>query len=103
MTLFTRRKALALMGGTAAAASLATPALASGRKITVGALRFTSHSGSFIGFERGYFAEAGLDVEFKFFQAATPMAVAIASGGVAMRSRPCPVVWSRWPTKARSR
>ncbi len=82
MTTFTRRKALALLGGSAAAAGLASPALASNRKITVGALRFTSHSGSFIGFERGYFAEAGLDVEFKFFQAATPMAVAIASGDV---------------------
>lgn len=81
MSNLTRRKTLALMAGTAAA-GLATPALATGRKITVGALRFTSHSGSFIGFERGYFAEAGLDVEFKFFQAATPMAVAIASGDV---------------------
>ena len=62
MTNFTRRKTLALLGGSAAAAGLASPALASNRKITVGALRFTSHSGSFIGFERGYFAEAGLDV-----------------------------------------
>ncbi|MGR3760134.1 ABC transporter substrate-binding protein [Roseobacteraceae bacterium NS-SX3] len=82
MTAWTRRKALALMGGTAAAAGLAAPALAANRKITVGALRFTSHSGSFIAYERGYFEEAGLDVEFKFFQAATPMAVAIASGDV---------------------
>jgi NitT/TauT family transport system substrate-binding protein len=48
----------------------------------VGALRFTSHSASFIAYERGYFAEAGLDVEFEFFQAAQPMAVAIASGDV---------------------
>ena len=29
---------------------------------------------------QGYFAEAGLDVDFAFFQAAQPMAVAIASG-----------------------
>jgi NitT/TauT family transport system substrate-binding protein len=52
------------------------------KKIKVGALRFTSHSASFIAYERGYFAEAGLDVEFEFFQAAQPMAVAIASGDV---------------------
>ncbi|MGI9371562.1 MAG: ABC transporter substrate-binding protein, partial [Hyphomicrobiales bacterium] len=51
-------------------------------KITLGALRFTSHSPSFIAFERGYFKEQGLEVEFKFFQAAQPMAVAIASGDV---------------------
>jgi NitT/TauT family transport system substrate-binding protein len=77
-----RRGAMALMGGAAAASALSTPALAMNRKITVGALRFTSHSGSFIAFERGYFAEAGLDVEFEFFQAAQPMAVAIASGDI---------------------
>lgn len=77
-----RRSAVALMGGTAVAAGLAAPALAANKKIKVGALRFTSHSGSFIAQERGYFADAGLDVEFEFFQAAQPMAVAIASGDV---------------------
>ncbi|MEM6619397.1 MAG: ABC transporter substrate-binding protein [Pseudomonadota bacterium] len=82
MTALNRRTALALMGGTLAAGALSAPAIASGRKIKVGALRFTSHSGSFIALERGYFADAGLDVEFEFFQAAQPMAVAIASGDV---------------------
>ncbi len=82
MTLITRRKTLALMGGTIAATALAAPAVAANKKIKVGALRFTSHSGNFVGFERGYFADAGLDVEFEFFQAAQPMAVAIASGDV---------------------
>ncbi len=82
MTVLNRRKALVLMGGAAAASTLAAPALASGKKIKVGALRFTSHSGSFIAHERNYFKDAGLDVEFEFFQAAQPMAVAIASGDV---------------------
>ena len=77
-----RRKAITLIGGAAATAGLARPALSQNRKITVGALRFTSHSGSFIAFERGYFADAGLDVELRFFQAAQPMAVAIASGSI---------------------
>ena len=77
-----RRKTLALLGGAAAASAIGAPAIAMNRKIKVGALRFTSHSGSFIAFERGYFKEAGLDVEFKFFQAAQPMAVAIASGDI---------------------
>ncbi len=76
-----RRATLGILGA-AAASALASPAIASGRKVKVGALRFTSHSGSFIGFERGYFADAGLDVEFEFFQAAQPMAVAIASGDI---------------------
>jgi NitT/TauT family transport system substrate-binding protein len=81
MTKLTRRQSLALMGAAATAPLLATPALA-GNKIKVGALRFTSHSASFVAFERGYFAEQGLDVEFEFFQAAQPMAVAIASGDI---------------------
>ncbi|MEL6210985.1 MAG: ABC transporter substrate-binding protein, partial [Pseudomonadota bacterium] len=76
-----RRQAMGLMGA-AAATGLAAPAVASGRKIVVGALRFTSHAGTFVAVERGYFGEAGLDVELKFFQAAQPMAVAIASGDV---------------------
>ncbi|MFK7890002.1 MAG: ABC transporter substrate-binding protein [Granulosicoccus sp.] len=76
-----RRQMLALMGATAAGAWSA-PAISQNRKIKVGALPFTSHAGSFVAFERGYFAEAGLDVEFEFFQAAQPMAVAIASGDV---------------------
>ncbi len=81
MTKFTRRQSLVLMGAAATAPLLASPALAA-NKIKVGALRFTSHSASFVAFERGYFADLGLDVEFKFFQAATPMAVAIASGDI---------------------
>ncbi|AUR08877.1 ABC transporter substrate-binding protein [Phaeobacter inhibens] len=80
MTHWTRRRALAALGSAGAVAGLATPALASKRKIVLGALRFTSHSASFIAQERGYFADAGLDVELRFFQAAAPMSVAIASG-----------------------
>lgn len=82
MTKLNRRMALTLMGGAAAASALATPALSQNRKIKVGALHFTSHSGSFVALEKGYFADAGLDVELKFFQASQPMAVAIASGDV---------------------
>ena len=77
---FTRFAALGL------AAALAVPVFAGASsaadKVTVGALRFTSHAASFVAFERGYFKDQGLDVEFKFFQAAQPMAVAIASGDV---------------------
>jgi NitT/TauT family transport system substrate-binding protein len=51
-------------------------------KVVIGALRFTSHSGGFIALEKGYFKKAGLDVEFKFFQSAQPIAVAVVSGDV---------------------
>ncbi|MCE8514540.1 ABC transporter substrate-binding protein [Ruegeria pomeroyi] len=79
MNRFSRRGALGLIGGAATLPMLGTPALAN-TKMTVGALRFTSHAASFVAFERGYFTDEGLDVEFKFFEAAQPMAVAIASG-----------------------
>jgi len=81
MVNFNRRQTLGLIGA-AAATTLAAPTIAQNKRIVVGALRFTSHSGSFIAVERNYFAEAGLDVELRFFQAAQPMAVAIASGDV---------------------
>ncbi len=50
-----------------------------GEKVTVAALTFVSSSPLFIAQEKGYFTEEGLDVEFKFFRAAQPVAVAIAS------------------------
>lgn len=79
MTKLNRRHALGIMGGAAAVSLTGLPAFAN-TKVKVGALRFTSHAGTFVAFERGYFADAGFDVELKFFQAAQPMAVAIASG-----------------------
>lgn len=87
MTDFSRRNALGLIGGAATVPMLGTSAHADTKvpvyantKINVGALRFTSHAPSFVAYERGYFSDEGLDVEFRFFQAAQPMAVAIASG-----------------------
>ncbi len=84
MLSITRRTfSLALAGGLAVGTLMSGLVTAyAADKITVGALRFTSHAASFVAFERGYFEKAGLEVEFKFFQAAQPMAVAIASGDV---------------------
>ncbi len=82
MSQISRRRALAGIGAVSAL-SLAAPRVARGAERTVvGALRFTSHAPSFVAQERGYFAEAGLDVDFEFFQAAQPMAVAVASRDV---------------------
>ncbi len=82
MSVFTRRAVMALSGAVLLGLAAFVTAAHAADKIVVGALRFTSHSPSFIAYERGYFKDAGLDVEFKFFQAAQPMAVAIASGDV---------------------
>jgi NitT/TauT family transport system substrate-binding protein len=80
MTILTRRQTLGGLAASTAALGLAAPAIAQGRKIMLGALSFTSHAGTFVAAERDYFKEAGLDVEIRFFDAAQPMAVAIASG-----------------------
>ena len=50
-----------------------------GEKVTVAALTFVSSSPLFIAQEKGYFTDQGLDVDLKFFRAAQPVAVAIAS------------------------
>jgi NitT/TauT family transport system substrate-binding protein len=85
MTNITKRKTLkllALLSGAISTMAVTMPTHAADTKIRVGALRFTSHSASFVAYERGYFKAEGLDVEFKFFQAAQPMAVAVASKDV---------------------
>jgi NitT/TauT family transport system substrate-binding protein len=51
-------------------------------KAKVGVLRLSSSAPVFIAEDKGYFREAGLDVELKFFDAAQPIAVATASGDV---------------------
>jgi NitT/TauT family transport system substrate-binding protein len=51
-------------------------------KIRLGVLRLASSGNVFIAADRGYFRDAGLDVELKFFDAAQPIAVATASGDV---------------------
>jgi NitT/TauT family transport system substrate-binding protein len=51
-------------------------------KARVGVLRLSSSAPVFIALDKGYFKEAGLDVKFKFFDAAQPVAVATASGDV---------------------
>ena len=61
-------------------AVLAVTSAQAADKVNVAALTFVSSSPLFIAQEKGYFAEQGLEVEFKFFRAAQPVAVAIASG-----------------------
>lgn len=52
--------------------------------VKIGLLRVSSQAPFFVGYEKGYFAEAGVDLEIVFFDAAVPATLAIASGDVDM-------------------
>jgi NitT/TauT family transport system substrate-binding protein len=51
-------------------------------KAKIGVLRLSSSAPVFIAADKGYFRDAGLDVELKFFDAAQPIAVATTSGDI---------------------
>src|SRR5580693_6734092 len=51
-------------------------------KATIGVLRLSSSAPVFIAQDKGFFRDAGLDIELKFFDAAQPIAVATTSGDV---------------------
>src|SRR5258708_35128264 len=51
-------------------------------KARIGVLRLSSSAPVFIAQDKGYFREAGLEVELRFFDAAQPIAVATTSGDV---------------------
>ena len=77
-----RRTILKALGALALAAATLTPAFAQSDPVKVGILRFTSHAPSMIAKAKGYFEAEGMEVELVPFQAAQPMAVAIASGDI---------------------
>jgi NitT/TauT family transport system substrate-binding protein len=65
--------------------AIATAGLARGDealKAKIGVLRLSSSAPVFIAQDKGYFRDAGLDIELKFFDAAQPIAVATTSGDV---------------------
>lgn len=70
-----------LATGVLVAAAFSAPAIAADA-VNIGALRFTSHSPTFIAVEKGYFKAEDIDAKIKFFQAAQPIAIAIASGDI---------------------
>jgi NitT/TauT family transport system substrate-binding protein len=51
-------------------------------KVKLGVLKLTSSAVLFLGIEKGYFKEFGVEPELVYFQAAQPIAVALASGDV---------------------
>lgn len=76
---------LALAATLAALAAMATSSdghCETPLKAKIGVLRLSSSAPVFIAQDKGYFRDAGLDIELKFFDAAQPIAVATASGDV---------------------
>ncbi len=65
----------------AAAVAVATPAHAA-IPLRIGLLHTLSPAPLYIAMERGYFAEQGLDLQFRFFEAAQPIAAAAVSGDI---------------------
>jgi NitT/TauT family transport system substrate-binding protein len=78
MTKFARLALAGLLAIAAGGSALADDAL----KAKIGVLRLSSSAPVFIAQDKGYFREAELDIELKFFDAAQPIAVATASGDV---------------------
>ena len=78
MKAWARAALVGLLALTASAAGRAEEPL----KAKVGVLRLSSSAPVFIAQDKGYFREAGLDVELRFFDAAQPIAVATTSGDI---------------------
>lgn len=81
MTLRTSRRTFLTAATVALTLGLA-PVAHAAQKVRIGVISLTSHSAGFIAYEKGYFAKQGLDPELVMFQAAGPMAIAIASGDI---------------------
>jgi NitT/TauT family transport system substrate-binding protein len=63
------------------ALALAAPARAE-EKVKIGVLKLTSSAPIFVGVEKGFFKEFGVEPELVFFQAAAPIATALAAGQI---------------------
>ncbi|RPH85667.1 MAG: ABC transporter substrate-binding protein [Candidatus Rokuibacteriota bacterium] len=75
------RRVLAVLALVSLLAPVPVDAQTSAR-VKIGVLKLTSSAVLFLGAEKGYFKEFGVDPDFVFFQAAQPIAVALASGDV---------------------
>src|ERR1700752_2488506 len=76
------RFARLMLAGLLAIASIALARAEEPLKAKIGVLRLSSSAPVFIAQDKGYFSDAGLNVELKFFDAAQPIAVATTSGDI---------------------
>jgi NitT/TauT family transport system substrate-binding protein len=74
-----RLLAAALLGFLLLLSAAAAPAQT---KVKVGVLKLTSSAPIFVGVEKGFFKEFGVEPELVYFQAAAPIATALAAGQV---------------------
>jgi NitT/TauT family transport system substrate-binding protein len=70
-----------VLGMVVAVLLLASPAAAAER-VKVGVLKLTSSAPIFVGVEKGFFKEFGVEPELVYFQAAAPIATALAAGQI---------------------
>lgn len=70
------------LAGLVAMMAMSTARAEDALKTRIGVLRLSSSAPVFIAQDKGYFRDAGLEVELKFFDAAQPIAVATTSGDV---------------------
>jgi NitT/TauT family transport system substrate-binding protein len=75
----TRALTTLLLGSAFALAATTAPGLAND-KVKAGVVRSMGGSPNFVAKDKGFFAEQGIDVDIVFFDAAQPIAVAVASG-----------------------
>jgi NitT/TauT family transport system substrate-binding protein len=77
------RRSAGLVLGVLLLAAMVQPAPARGEgDVKIGALRLTSSAPLFIGMDKGFFKEYGIEAELVFFQAAAPIATALAAGQI---------------------
>ncbi|MBI2553068.1 MAG: ABC transporter substrate-binding protein [Candidatus Rokubacteria bacterium] len=72
----------AMAAALVAALAAVGPAMAQEKKVKVGVLKLTSSAPIFVGVEKGFFKEFGIAPELVFFQAAAPIATALAAGQI---------------------
>lgn len=85
-----QRKAIGMLIGFIVLAMMAAgcggqsqaPAPVQAKKVSIGMLKLTSSAPIFIGIEKGFFKEAGVDLDVQWFDAAHPIVVATASNKV---------------------
>src|SRR5438874_12185189 len=66
----------------AVAVVLTVSAAEAQEKVKIGVLKLTSSAVLFVGVEKGFFKEFGIEPELVFFQAAAPIATALAAGQI---------------------
>jgi NitT/TauT family transport system substrate-binding protein len=72
--------ALALAAGFLGAPAVTAQPKPGARAVKIGVLKLTSSAPVFVGVEKGFFKEFGVEPELVYFQAAAPIATALAAG-----------------------